>query len=89
MSFILPLKKKGFDLIMATFQKLIIVNVSTGLKGIINQCQCAQKNSNMADPTFITALTQAPTLLSDMETRTSCISNMVSGDNCLGQGNEL
>ena len=28
-------RNKGFDLIMATFQKLIIVNVSTGLKGII------------------------------------------------------
>ena len=27
---------KGFDLIMATFQKLIMVNVSIGLKGIIN-----------------------------------------------------
>ena len=28
MSFTLPLGNKGFDLIMATFQKLIIVNVS-------------------------------------------------------------
>ena len=31
-----PLKNTAFDLIMATFQKLIIVNISTGLKGIIN-----------------------------------------------------
>ena len=36
MSFTRPLENKGFDLIMATFQKLIIVNVSIGLKGIIN-----------------------------------------------------
>ena len=36
MSFTRPLKNKGFDLIMATFQKLITVNVSIGLKGIIN-----------------------------------------------------
>ena len=36
MSFTRPLKNKGFDLIMATFQKLITVNVSIGLKGNIN-----------------------------------------------------
>ena len=36
MSFTRPLENKGFDLIMATFQKLIIVNVSIGLKRIIN-----------------------------------------------------
>ena len=35
MSFTRPLENKGFDL-LATFQKLIIVNVSIGLKGIIN-----------------------------------------------------
>ena len=37
MSFTRPLENKRLDLIMATFQKLIIVNVSIGLKGIINQ----------------------------------------------------
>ena len=39
MSFTRPLENKvnkGFNLIMATFQKLIIVNVSIGLKGSIN-----------------------------------------------------
>ena len=38
MSFTRPLenKLKGCALIMATFKKLIIVNVSIGLKGIIN-----------------------------------------------------
>ena len=37
-----------------------------------------KKNSSMEDLTLIMALTQAPILSSDMETRTSCISSMAS-----------
>ena len=31
-----PLENTGFDLIMATLQNLMIVNVSAALKGILN-----------------------------------------------------